>query len=263
MADRVLCVGINRYPVRGMALRGCVNDAKAWARVLVDHFDVASGDVRMLLDDEATKRTIVRELQRLVRNASKGDRLVFTNSSHGTYVPDTDGDEERYDEAMCPYDCRDELIVDDDLRVILDGLPSGVRFTFISDSCHSGSLTRALPSPEYRRARFVSPKVLGREVMPAITRRRATPRHRRSESSMREVLVSGCFDYESSYDAKFGRRYHGAMTYHALGSLERAGWRIRYEDWVAEINAGLAADQFNQHPQLEGRAANKRRLVFS
>ena len=264
MVARALCVGINDYPIRGMKLRGCRNDAKAWARVLVRHYDVAAGAVDLLLDADATKRRIVNGLERLVRNAAKGDRLVFTNSSHGTYVADDDDDEERYDEALCPYDCGDRLILDDDLREILDGLPAGARFTFISDPCHSGSITRdvSFERPK-RRIRFASPSLMGREVSRAVALRRSSPRHVRSESSMKELLVSGCLDTEYSYDDKFGHRYHGAMTYHALQSLAAADWRIRYEDWVDDTNTRLAADLYHQHPQLEGRSAAKRRWVFS
>ncbi len=264
MSDRVLCVGINAYPIRGMKLRGCLNDAKGWARTLVDHYDVAAGDVTMLLDGDATKQAIVQELKRLVSGAGTGDRLVFTNSGHGTYVADDDGDEPRYDEALCPFDCADQLIVDDDLRVILDDVPAGVRFTFISDSCHSGSVTRAVAvDTSKRRVRFASPSLMGRGFSIAVARREAKPRHRRSESSMNELLISGCLDSEYSYDDKFGRRYHGAMTYHALRSLEHARWKIRYEDWIADVNNRLAEDMYHQHPQLEGRSAAKRRMVFA
>ena len=41
MAKRALCVGINDYPIRGMDLKGCVNDAQDWARALRDHYDFA------------------------------------------------------------------------------------------------------------------------------------------------------------------------------------------------------------------------------
>ena len=34
MVNRALCVGINDYPIRGMDLKGCVNDATAWAAAL-------------------------------------------------------------------------------------------------------------------------------------------------------------------------------------------------------------------------------------
>ena len=32
--------------------------------------------------------------------------------------------------------------------------------------------------------------------------------------------MSGCREVQYSYDAKIGNRYHGAMTYYALQSLE-------------------------------------------
>jgi hypothetical protein len=264
MADRAVCVGINDYPVRGMKLRGCRNDATAWARVLVDHFDVASGDVTLLLDADATKQRILSRLRKMVRDARPGDRLVFTNSGHGTYVADDDGDEPRYDEALCPYDCADQLIVDDDLGAILDELPAKVRFTFISDSCHSGTVTRTVPWGPHagRRIRFANPTMMGRRASVSVARREATRRRTRSESAMPEVLISGCLDSEYAFDAKFGNRYHGAMTFHALSSLAAANWKIRYDDWVRDLNTRLADDMFNQHPQLEGRSASKRRAVF-
>jgi len=54
-------------------------------------------------------------LKNLLKGSKSGDLLVFTNSSHGTYIEDQSGDEEMYDEALCPYDCQDNLIVDDEL----------------------------------------------------------------------------------------------------------------------------------------------------
>lgn len=262
MAHRALCVGINDYPVRGMKLRGCRNDARAWARALVDHYDVASGDVTMLLDDEATKRRIINGVKKLVKGAEKGDRLVFTNSGHGTYIADENGDEPRYDEALCPYNCDDHLIVDDDLREILDEMPSGVRFTVISDSCHSGSVTRMAPvgAARKRRVRFASPALMGRSVSPLVDAQGT--RGLRSESSMKELLISGCMDSEYAFDDKFGSRYHGAMTFHALASLKAHGWKMRYDDWVTDVNARLRDDMFDQHPQLEGKSTSKRRSVF-
>ena len=37
MALKALCVGINDYPIANADLRGCVNDAKAWANTLNRH----------------------------------------------------------------------------------------------------------------------------------------------------------------------------------------------------------------------------------
>ena len=104
----------------------------------------------MLLDGDATKRTDRARLKALLRGARRGDVLVFTNSSHGTYLADTDGDERSLRRSLCPWDCDDRLIVDDELRELFDELPAGVRFTFVSDSCHSGTVTRALPAVPQR-----------------------------------------------------------------------------------------------------------------
>jgi hypothetical protein len=54
-------------------------------------------------------------------------------------VRDQDGGEkDALDEAICPTDMN--LICDDDLRAILEPLSPEVRFTMISDCCHSGSM---------------------------------------------------------------------------------------------------------------------------
>ena len=60
-----------------------------------------------------------------------------------------------------------------------------------------------------------------------------------------------------SYDAKIGNRYHGAMTYYALQSLEAAKWSTDYKTWVPRINALLRRDGYDQNPQLEGRTTRE------
>src|SRR5262245_52357013 len=139
MAKRALCVGINNYPGTGDDLDGCVNDAKAWAALFTDHYDFTKSDVKVLLNKEATHRAMIKALEQLLTGARHGDVLVFANSSHGTYVADTDGDEPGYDEALCPYDAKERLLVDDELRELFANIPDGVRMTVILDSCFSGT----------------------------------------------------------------------------------------------------------------------------
>ena len=102
MAKRALCVGINRYPRPELALRGCVNDAKAWATLLTTTTTFARTDVRVLTDAEATEAGVLRALGDLLAGARRGDVLVFTNSSHGTYVADRTATSTLYDEAIVP-----------------------------------------------------------------------------------------------------------------------------------------------------------------
>lgn len=269
MTRRALCVGINDYPIPNMDLRGCVNDAKAWAALLTGHFDFAKSDVTVLLDKKATHASMLRGLEDLLRGARSGDVLVFTNSSHGTYLADRGGDAsgdepDRYDEAICPYDCKDNLLVDDDLRALFADIPRGVRFTVIADSCHSGSVTRVLPglSPDHRMPRFLHPREL---ALPVISDFRRAVRKESTfpESSMRELLLSGCRSDQFSFDAKIGRSFRGAMSFHAIAAITEAGHDITYRRLLSDVRRRLAVDRFDQEPQLEGRVSYKRRKVFS
>ena len=88
---------------------------------------------------QPTGKNIKAALVNMVANAQPGDSLVFHFSGHGTQVPTDDPKEEDgKDEAICPCDMN--LICDDDLRAILSPLKPGVKFTFVADCCHSGTL---------------------------------------------------------------------------------------------------------------------------
>lgn len=265
MASRALCVGINDYPMRGKDLRGCVNDARAWAKVLHRSFAFAEQDVTVLLDSAATKRAIVAGLDRLLRRATKGDALVFCMSSHGTYLADSSGDEtDRYDEALCPYDVADHPLRDDELRERFADLTRGVRLTVVADTCHSGSTTRVGPTAQVppprnptARVRFLSPDAIGRPAP------RLRPRSRPAPAPLGpEVLVSGCRDDQSAHDARFGHRYYGAMSHAALDILRHAGYRLTYRQLAERLGPAVRGGGFDQDPVVSGRPEALEREVF-
>jgi hypothetical protein len=267
MAKKALCVGINTYP-DGNNLNGCVNDANAWSALLTGHFGFPQANVKMLLEAQATKANIWAGLEGLLAGAKTGDVLVFTNSSHGTYVADKSGDE-AYDEATCPYDCDQgikHLLIDDELRKLFASkLPGGVSMTVISDSCHSGSLTRAavVAGPDKRRARFLNPKVLGLRELPDADRAKPRAASKFAQSDMKELLLSGCTQREYSWDAEIDGKAHGAMTYFAIKAATAANYKITWADLHARTRSLLDAAHYPQHPQLEGRPENKKKQIFS
>jgi metacaspase-1 len=273
VTKRALCVGINDYPVDGADLRGCVNDANEWATLLTEHYDFTTSDVRVMSDAEATKANIMAGLKDLLAGATEGDVLVFTNSSHGSYLPDQSTDEaDSYDETLCPYDIDENMILDDELREVFSGIPDGVNLTMISDSCHSGSVTRValsdiLPgfrTEDDRRIRFLNPALV-RDMRILQNPIEATPkRHEtRPESEMKEILLTGCTDREVSYDAQIEGDYHGAMSYHALKAIREANYEITYADLASRLNALLEEARYYQHPQLEGPDQGKQRQIFT
>lgn len=261
MAKKALCVGINDYPYEDMDLKGCVNDATAWAELLIHHFDFPRTNVKLILDSEATKRNIIFDLKNLLAGAQAGDVLVFTNSSHGSYIKDTSGDERIYDQVICPFDVADNVIIDDELRELFVAIPAGVNFTVISDSCHSGTVTRIVTS-DYRRKRFLNPKLRGQPELK--DPRHAKPRRREKypEETMKEILIAGCKDNQFSYDAQMQGVFHGAMSFFALQAIRAASYQITCADLVKRVVKQLDRNRFDQEPQLEGKKENKSKQIF-
>ena len=271
MSKKALCVGINDYPHGGNDLNGCVNDAKSWADLLKNHYDFAPSDVKLLIDAQATKAAIIAGLKTLLTGAKAGDVLVFTNSSHGTYRADTSGDEERYDEAICPYDCSDNLLLDDELRELFANLPKDVQLAVISDSCHSGTVTRAavsevipgLKTPDDRRVRFLNPALRGDPVLQNPWKAQPKGMDKYPESKMKEILLSGCTDREYSYDALIEGTYHGAMTYYALKAIKEANYTPTWGQIHTRLTTLIDDGGYLQHPLIEGNQANKKRQIFT
>lgn len=266
MAKRAVCVGINDYPGVENDLGGCVNDARAWARLLVELCGFPQGGVRLVLDREATKRNVLSALDELAGGGRSGDVLAFVYSGHGTWVPDRGLKDEAdgRDEALVPCEADfNMLILDDDVRTRLDGIATGVSFTFIADSCHSGTVTRLLPGPSRKgRVRFYPPPagLAGRVSAHSPLRGRlAGP----GEEQMPEIFMSAAGCDEPAGEDVFDGAARGVFSYFAIKALRESGPGATYREWHARIRNAVSAAGFSQIPQLEGPARLKGRRVFS
>lgn len=265
MAKKAVCIGINNYPGSHNDLNGCVNDMNDWADLLTNEFGF---DVSGLADAQATADAILSSLSALVDGASAGDSLVFTFSGHGSYVLDGDsGDEaDNYDETIVAYD-RD--IIDDEIRHVLDRLSADVNLTVISDSCHSGSVTRttlARSAPGNMLLESQHPKLA--RYMPKDNHGRfdtiVVPRRNRSfgTGTMNHILLTGCAARELSYDAWINNRFNGAMSAHAI-EIIRQDPGISFDDFHQSLRNYLPNRSYPQSPQLEGPSALRSRPIFS
>jgi len=276
MAKLALCIGINHYPGTGMDLAGCVNDANDWAALLASR----GFQVDQLLDAEATKAGMVAGFRRVIGAAAGGDVVVITFSGHGSYEFDTDGDEaDGLDEALCPYDVQtsDAVLTDDEIHALLKKRKDGVKLVLISDSCHSGTVNRAIArSDDAPRPRFMPP---GHWMSRSHLSTQVAGRPRRAEAGhvgqsafsgndadLGEVLLAGCEEGENhfSYDAHIAGRANGAFTYYALKTLQTLPDSATYADWHAAITPDcLPTLAYDQKPQIAGSAAARSRRIFS
>jgi len=244
-----LCIGINDYPGVENDLTGCRNDADDWTAALRSR----GFETRTLVDGAASGAAIRTGIRELLGRSSAGDAVVITYSGHGTWVPDGDGDEpDHRDEALCPHDiAANGPIVDDELFDLFAVAAPGVRAVLISDSCHSGTLTRlSRPIGDQRcPSRFLAPSTFlsARSAARAAATRPGTRAKPRSAA----LLLAGCRDSEYSYDATFDGRPNGAFTYVALAALRDLDPAATYRDWLRAIRAQLPSQNYPQTPSLQ------------
>ena len=158
--DRALIVGVDRYADPAFTdLRGAARDARNIGWLLTEHLGFGSDQIRLLIDEDATRGGIVAGIRDwLIAGSRPGARALLFFAGHGYFQPDEDGDEpDGYDEALVPHDARLEsletrpmqvanLLLDDEVRMLLQGLGDR-QVHVIVDSCHAGTMTRSLVPP--------------------------------------------------------------------------------------------------------------------
>ncbi|MFA5083402.1 MAG: caspase family protein [Hydrogenophilaceae bacterium] len=259
---KALCIGINDYPGTSNDLSGCVNDAADWAGEL----DARGFSVSQLIDGQAKRAAMLKAIGGMIDEAAKGDSLIITYSGHGTWVPDSSGDEpDGRDEGLCPYDIASKgPLLDDDIHALLTRRAAGVRIVLISDSCHSGSVTRGQEvdlDPGMPKVRFMPPQDwMTVDQLPAASLRALAPRGGFTRSGG-DLLLAGCLDTEYSWDTSFHGRPNGAFTFYALKALRDAK-PATYEAWFNAIRAYLPSARLPQSPQIFGTRTARRFKVF-
>jgi hypothetical protein len=262
-----LLVGINKYAEPGNDLSGCVNDVTDMAELLSTQFGFKPDNIRILTDNRATQANILERLSWLVTVAKPGDQLVWHYSGHGSQVRDRDGDEleDQLDEIICPHDLDwDNPFTDDLIASYFKEVIDGATLTFISDSCHSGTIDKGLSqNPHPKKSKFLRPppdiewrsknrelplKALGKKGLRV---RSAGDVHTLDQ---RNILFSGCRDEQTSADAYFGGRYNGALTYYLIRDMKaiNGSWKAIHSKVLDDLRSG----GYDQVPQLSGSGGN-------
>ena len=219
-----------------------------------------------LLTKKATRAHVLAAL-RSAAKALKGDDLFFLSySGHGGQVRDIDNEEaDRKDETWCLFDGQ---LIDDELYFELSKFARGVRILVLSDSCHSGTVTRALPPP--------IPAGFRSKAMPDAVARRVYDAHQDFYDQLQKdvvtaaggrivdpdaalsqvggagqaatvvakfaasvILISGCQDNQTSMDGE----HNGAFTEQLLKVWNHGAYSGTYGKFHARIRAALPASQ--------------------
>jgi hypothetical protein len=233
----------------------------------------------ILLTKRATRKNVLAAIRAAAKRLRSGDFFFLSYSGHGGQVDDVTGEEaDKLDETWCLYDAE---LIDDELYVELARFAKGVRVLVLSDSCHSGTVTRAAPprgegrpgrpkmmppavaTRVYRahqafydrlqlnvaRAAGAGPTIDPDEALShvAVGGRRTTIA---AKCKSAVLLISGCQDNQTSMDGD----HNGAFTEQLLRVWNHGKFSGNYARLHAQIKAGMDA---RQTPNLftMGRAA--------
>lgn len=207
------------------------------------------------------------------------------------------------DECIVPYDYQTAgFMTDDTLAELYDRFPTASNLTLLMDCCHSGTIQR-LDDPnnpgedivfrflpvsyqdweamdearvkyEIEREAFVSRKLQEFATLPPeeqekqrdlLVRAFDRKRGRFGDVVNREsnILLAAARAEQTAADARIAGGYYGAFTWHLVDVLSNAGETPTYAQVIAALGEKLYTAGYTQVPQLECRAANRNRPIFS
>lgn len=117
-------------------LAGCINDANDMRNLAVGQ----GFQPKQLLDSAATASAVTDSIRQAAQILRAGDIFLLTYSGHGSQVPDPvepDGLSET-------WVLHDRQLIDNELYELWGAFAAGVRVVVISDSCHSGTVSREI-----------------------------------------------------------------------------------------------------------------------
>lgn len=246
MSKQALLIGIN-YVGTGSALNGCITDVANMKAYLLKN-GYSDQNITVLTDETDIKPTRVNILTFLLKLiVSDANTLFFHYSGHGSYITDEHGDEtDGKDECLCPIDYSGAgMILDDEIRGLLQCLNKNKVMTMILDCCHSGSGSD-LCYNLYERA--------GKYSMIKDTKQTPT--------RGKVVMLSGCRDDQTSADAYIEGKYQGALT-NAFLFVVTSYAHLSYEVLVTQVRSKLKSDQYSQIPCLSSGKSIKLSSLFT
>jgi len=266
-------IGINRLDPHHYAgwegrLNACENDARSMQEIA----EKTGYQTHLRLSDQATRSAVTGLLTKAAQELKSGDILLLTYSGHGNQVPDVDGDEpDKLDETWCLFDGQ---IIDDELYRMYGALADGVRVLVLSDSCHSGTVSKMMFYQEALAAGFtglIDPASIGRPaakgvaygakfIPPDVALRtyeqnkafyeaigrapKDAPGGNKGETAKASIrLISGCQDNQVSFDGAINSVFTAAL----LMAWDNGKFKGDYNEFHVRIQRMMMPTQSPNH----------------
>jgi metacaspase-1 len=217
---------------------------------------------KIIFTKDATRKAVIKEISDISKKLKSGDIFFLTYSGHGGQLPDRNGDERDFeDETWVLFDGQ---IVDDELYTLYSKFSEGVRIVVLSDSCHSGSVTKTryyerssisgiLSNPKRFRAMpasiafrtYQANKAFYDKILKDQSIKENNPDSKNYKATLKATvrLISGCQDNQLSSDGDFNGLFTGTL----LEVWRSGNFRGSYRQLRKEIGRLMPPDQTPNH----------------
>lgn len=237
-------------------LDGTHNDVDAIKALITSKFGFDDNNVVVLKDEAATRERILSEFNsHLIDSASPGDVSFFFYAGHGSQITNSKGGEpDLKDETIVPADSYKgiEDIRDKELaRLYNKAIDKGIELTVISDSCHSGSLSRGLGIVKIRRLEPVLDDI-------------ATPPDPGPKPEERgALLIFAAQDYQAAGEQKDENDYpHGVFSLALIRALQKVPVNEPAELVFLKAKALMQTEGRIQEPVIAGTPERRKKSLF-
>jgi len=247
-----LLIGIEDYSNTKLhSLKGTVNDLHLISNVLIKRYDFKEEFVTILTNEEATHTKVEQAFKELEKNIKKGDFVYIQYSGHGSYTRDLNKDElGKYDQTWVTYGSRSNQfnnkdnydILDDELNEwlipIFNKTPHVI---LVSDSCHSGSVTRGEPSATRAAAIDSRDHPLGKLKY-------------NNDKYTSGIRIGSASDKESAGEFQFEKdKVYGLFTWKWAEALQQARPGETWGEIFKKVSMQVTSKRATQHPQIAGK----------
>ncbi len=229
-------------------LNACEADAHDMRRIA----KAQGAEAKVLLTADATCAAVLEAIASASSKLKSGDLFFLTYSGHGGQVQDVDGDEkdDQLDETWCLFDTQ---LRDDDINTALASFAEGVRILMLSDSCHSGTVSRGIALDRDEKLTTANaPKRLPLDATKREFAQHAQQYHSRGvvpQSAIKAtgVLISGCRDNQTSQDGDV----NGAFTAAFLDAWGDGDFEGDHSALHKAVLKTLKEQEYEQVPNLQ------------
>ena len=234
---------------------GPLNACEYDARDMRDIAQQQGFETSILETSSATRDAVLKALKDAATKLVEGDILFVSYSGHGGQVPDYNGPEDEIDDQDETWCLFDGQLLDDELYEAWSEFAAGVRILVLSDSCHSGTVVRAIEEdhaipapPEGNRYRVLPVDIAGRTYRQnrvfydGLQRKGQTESDSTVKASV--MLISGCQDNQLSLDGTFNGKFTGTLLRVWRGGQFRGDYRRLHSSILTRMPATQSPNLF-------------------